>query len=125
MKRVLMIAVLLAAVLPVQAKEKSYEKGVLLRMESASCGSAEKGSKTIVGEVLGTDGEHKSTGAITLAKRTYCRRIESFTGSGRKMTSIQLCCQLARRLNLGSRKTNSFFVYPKPMIRSASIRWSL
>lgn len=61
MKRVLMIAVLLAAVLPVQAKEKSYEKGVLLRMESASCGSAEKGSKTIVGEVLGTDGEHKST----------------------------------------------------------------
>ncbi len=61
MKNVLVIAALLAVVLPVQAKEKSYEKGVLLQMESAPCGSAEKGSKTFVGEILGTDGEHKST----------------------------------------------------------------
>jgi hypothetical protein len=35
--------------------------GVLLQMESSSCGSAEKGSKTLAGELLGTDGEHKST----------------------------------------------------------------
>jgi len=61
MKKVLVIAVLLAVVLPVQANEKSYEKGVLLKMESTPCGSAEKGSKTFAGEVLGTDGEHKST----------------------------------------------------------------
>jgi hypothetical protein len=61
MKKVLVIAVLLAVVLPVQAKEKSYEKGVLLQMESTPCGSAEKGSKTFAGEILGTDGEHKST----------------------------------------------------------------
>jgi hypothetical protein len=61
MKKILMMAVLLAVVLPVQAKEKSYEKGVLLQMESAPCGSAEKGGKTFLGEVLGTDGEHKNT----------------------------------------------------------------
>ena len=61
MKNVLVIVVLLAMVLPMQAKEKSYEKGVLMQMESAPCGSAEKGGKTFAGEVLDTDGEHKST----------------------------------------------------------------
>jgi hypothetical protein len=43
------------------AKEHDYEKGTLLRMESTACGSQEKGSKTIAGEILGTDGEHKQT----------------------------------------------------------------
>ena len=61
MKKVLVMAVLLAFVLPVHAKEKSYETGVLLQMESTPCGSAEKGSKTFLGEVLGTDGDHKNT----------------------------------------------------------------
>jgi len=61
MKNVLIFSGLLMFVLSAQAKEKSYEKGVLLQMESSSCGSAEKGSKTIVGEILGTDGEHKNT----------------------------------------------------------------
>jgi hypothetical protein len=61
MKKILILAVLSTAILPVQAKEKSYEKGVLLQMESSPCGYAEKGSKTIAGEILGTDGEHKNT----------------------------------------------------------------
>jgi hypothetical protein len=61
MKNALIFIGLLMFVLSAQAKEKSYEKGVLLQMESSSCGSAEKGSKTIVGEILGTDGEHKNT----------------------------------------------------------------
>jgi len=61
MKNALIFSGLLMFVLSAQAKEKSYEKGVLLQMESSSCGSAEKGSKTIVGEILGTDGEHKNT----------------------------------------------------------------
>jgi hypothetical protein len=61
MKKALMLAVVLTVIWPVQAKEKSYEKGVLLQMESAPCGYAEKGSKTIAGEILGTDGEHKNT----------------------------------------------------------------
>ena len=45
-----------------QAKDKpTYEKGVLLQMDSSSCGYAEKDGKTITGEVLGTDGQHKKT----------------------------------------------------------------
>jgi hypothetical protein len=39
----------------------SYEKGTLLSMGSSTCGTAEKGSKTVAGELLGTDGEHKNT----------------------------------------------------------------
>jgi hypothetical protein len=61
MKNVLLLAFLVGVIWPVQAKEKSYEKGVLLQMESSPCGYAEKGSKTIAGEILGTDGEHKNT----------------------------------------------------------------
>ena len=61
MKRTLLFAGLLLSVISVQAREKSYEKGVLLKMESSPCGSTEKGGKTIVGEILGTDGEHSST----------------------------------------------------------------
>jgi len=38
-----------------------YQKGVLLRMDSTSCGMQEKGSKTVAGEILGTDGQHKKT----------------------------------------------------------------
>jgi hypothetical protein len=39
----------------------SYERGLLVSMDSSNCGVAEKGSKTVAGEILGTDGEHKST----------------------------------------------------------------
>jgi hypothetical protein len=61
MKRIILLAALAGVIWPVQAKGKSYEKGVLLQMESSRCGYAEKGSKTIAGEILGTDGEHKNT----------------------------------------------------------------
>ena len=61
MKNSLIFAAIVVASCSVQAKEKSYEKGVLLQMESSPCGYAEKGSKTFVGEILGTDGEHKNT----------------------------------------------------------------
>jgi hypothetical protein len=61
MKKALLLAAGLTVIWPVQAKEKSHEKGVLLQMESSPCGYAEKGSKTIAGEILGTDGEHKNT----------------------------------------------------------------
>ena len=44
------------------AKDKPfYQNGVLLQMDSASCGFAEKGGKTITGEILGTDGQHQKT----------------------------------------------------------------
>jgi hypothetical protein len=43
------------------AKEHDYQHGILLRMDSSSCGSQEKGSKTVAGEIFGTDGQHKQT----------------------------------------------------------------
>lgn len=49
------------AVTAASAKEHDYQKGTLLRMDSSSCGSQEKGSKTVAGEIFGTDGQHKKT----------------------------------------------------------------
>src|SRR6266852_5536179 len=44
------------------AKEHSdYQKGTLLRMDSTSCGLQEKGSKSLTGEILGTDAQSKKT----------------------------------------------------------------
>lgn len=39
----------------------NYQHGTLLGMDSSSCGSQEKGSKTVAGEIFGTDGQHKPT----------------------------------------------------------------
>jgi hypothetical protein len=44
------------------AKEHTdFQNGKILQMESTSCGLQEKGSKTVAGEILGTDGQHKKT----------------------------------------------------------------
>jgi hypothetical protein len=43
------------------AKEHDYQKGTLLRMDSSSCGTQEKGSKSVGGEILGTDSQNKKT----------------------------------------------------------------
>jgi hypothetical protein len=43
------------------AKEHDYQRGTLVRMDSSSCGMQEKGSKTVAGEIFGTDGQHKQT----------------------------------------------------------------
>jgi hypothetical protein len=61
-RNLILMAVLgLASVLPALAKDPpSYDKGTLLSMDSSMCGTTEKGSKTIAGELLGTDGEHKT-----------------------------------------------------------------
>src|ERR1700730_19460682 len=57
-----MVAILVFATMSVQAKDApAYEKGVLIQMESSSCGYAEKDGKTIAGEIVGTDGQHKNT----------------------------------------------------------------
>ena len=62
MRKLLAFAALAIFALPLQAKDKhDYEKGVLMRMDSSSCGYAEKGSKTLAGEILGTDAQHKKT----------------------------------------------------------------
>src|ERR1700730_1075277 len=62
MKSVFVAALLLPVAWSVQAKDKPpYEKGVLLQMDSSSCGYTEKDGKTIAGEILGTDAQHKKT----------------------------------------------------------------
>jgi hypothetical protein len=62
MKRALLVVLLISAAGTMQAKDRpAYEKGVLLQMDSSSCGYAEKDGKTIAGEILGTDGQHKKT----------------------------------------------------------------
>ena len=55
-------AVILAtATLSLAKDAPTYDKGLLLSMDSSYCGTAEKGGKTIAGEILGTDAEHKAT----------------------------------------------------------------
>jgi hypothetical protein len=51
----------LLAVTAASAKDHSYEKGKIVSMDSEACGTAEKSNKTIAGEVLGTDADHKNT----------------------------------------------------------------
>lgn len=60
----LMAMILVAATITLAKDAPSYDKGVLLSMNSSACGTAEQGSKTLAGEVLGTDGEHKSTAQV-------------------------------------------------------------
>jgi hypothetical protein len=61
--RIGIVTVLVAfATLNTQAKDApAYEKGVLVQMESSACGYSEKDGKTIAGQILGTDGQHKNT----------------------------------------------------------------
>jgi hypothetical protein len=55
-------ALFFMAAVMVQAKEPpAYEKAVLVKMDSSTCGYAEKDGKTIAGEIFGTDGQHKNT----------------------------------------------------------------
>jgi len=66
MMKIGMVAILVfATTMSMQAKDAPvYEKGVLLQMDSSSCGYAEKDGKTIAGEILGTDGQHKNTRVV-------------------------------------------------------------
>jgi hypothetical protein len=58
----LVITASLQAVAPAPAKDKPvYDHGTLLQMDSTHCGYAEKDGKTLTGEILGTDGQHKKT----------------------------------------------------------------
>jgi hypothetical protein len=60
--KILIALAFCGAALSTAAKDPpSYMKGVLLEMDSTPCGMAEKGSKTVAGEIFGTDGEHKTT----------------------------------------------------------------
>src|SRR5215469_8599105 len=54
------VAVLLLAAVG-QAKEKHYQSGKLLKMESVKCGTDEKNGKSLAGEMIGTDSAHMKT----------------------------------------------------------------
>jgi hypothetical protein len=71
MRKLLSLAALALVALPIQAKDKpAYERGVLLQMDSTSCGYAEKDNKTLAGEILGTDSQHKSTQQVLCQEYT-------------------------------------------------------
>lgn len=63
MKRILVLAGIFVAfaAIALGGDPPVYDKGTLLSMDSNTCGSAEKGSKTLAGEILGTDDQHKQT----------------------------------------------------------------
>jgi hypothetical protein len=62
MKVGMVAALVFATPFVVQAKDApAYQKGVLIQMESSSCGYAEKDGKTLAGEIFGTGGQHKNT----------------------------------------------------------------
>lgn len=52
---------LLAAPALLAKDPPSYDKGILLSMESTMCGTSENGGKSMTGEILGTDSSHKKT----------------------------------------------------------------
>jgi len=62
MKRLIVASLILSVAGVAQAKNKPvFEKGVLVQMDSSSCGYAEKDGKTLAGQIFGTDGQHKNT----------------------------------------------------------------
>jgi hypothetical protein len=57
----IILAMLLAFASAALAKDHDYQKGTLTSMDTSSCGMKEKGNKTVAGEILGTDAQHKTT----------------------------------------------------------------
>lgn len=53
------LATLLATTTP--AKEHDYQKGILLAMDSVHCGSSSTNSKSVAGEIVGTDNGKSKT----------------------------------------------------------------
>jgi len=88
MKRVTIAALFFTLAATAEAKDKPvFEKGVLLQMDSSSCGYAEKDGKTIAGQIFGTDGQHKTPKNFS-ARNTSSNPIASSTAFVRRTTSI-------------------------------------
>ena len=64
MRFTLPVAILLVMAGNGMAKNPPTQRGILLRMESTSCGSQESDGRTVAGELLGTGGEHKKTNEV-------------------------------------------------------------
>lgn len=61
MRTRILLAILALAVAAEAKDPPSYQKGVLLQMESAPCGYAENSGKSVAGAIIGTDSAHKKT----------------------------------------------------------------
>ena len=61
MKKYSFVLLLALAATAAAKDHDDFQKGTLLRMDSSSCGTQEKDGKTVAGEILGTDGQHKRT----------------------------------------------------------------
>jgi hypothetical protein len=60
--RIALGALILLASTALFAKDPpSYDKGILLSMQSSKCGTAENDGKSVAGEILGTDSGHRNT----------------------------------------------------------------
>jgi hypothetical protein len=70
MKTRILLVMALTFALAARAKDHTYDKGILMQMQSMSCGTAEKGHKTLAGELLGTDAEHKKTEQVLCQEYT-------------------------------------------------------
>ena len=69
--RNLVLSLVLPAALTLHAKDApNYQTGTLTDMTSVECGYDENGSKSLVGEVLGTDAQHKKTRAMLCQEYT-------------------------------------------------------
>ena len=60
-KRYALAACLMFAGVCAAKEHTDYQKGTLLRMDSAPCGMQEKGGKSVTGELIGTDSQNKKT----------------------------------------------------------------
>jgi len=61
MRTTVFLACLVFAGICAAKDHADYQKGTLLRMDSSACGMQEKGSKSVTGEILGTDAQNKKT----------------------------------------------------------------
>ena len=67
MRSKLTLCVVLALAATAFAKDpKAYLTGAIVQMDSVSCGTAEKDSQSLAGEMLGTNSGHKKTQEVLL-----------------------------------------------------------
>jgi hypothetical protein len=70
MKRIVFAAIVVSASFAFAKNAKPNQSGTLVQMESVDCGLEQKGSKTLAGELLGTDAQHGKTHVLLCQEYT-------------------------------------------------------
>jgi hypothetical protein len=70
MKPAVLAAMLVCGTLAFAKDAKPMQSGTLVKMESIDCGTEQKGSKTVTGEILGTDAQHGKTRVLLCQEYT-------------------------------------------------------